>query len=77
MGREVYSGNITQDSWAEPDSRSRTVQFMDRRNNTNLPVIRSVILSIRYFVVRGGRVVSPRFLRHHLPSDGLFYDGVK
>ena len=77
MGREVYSGNITHDSWTEPDSRSRIVQYMGGHNNRNLPVIRSVILSIRYFVVCGGRVVSPRFLRHHLPSDGLFCDGVK
>ena len=75
MGRGVYSGNITQDSWTEPDSRPRIVQYMGRHKNKNLPVIRSVILSIRYFVVCGGRVVSPRFLRHHLPSDGLFVMG--
>jgi len=75
VGREVYSGNITQDSWTEPDPRPRIVQFVGRGNNSNLPVIRSVILSVRYFVVCGGRVVSPRFLRHYLPGNGLFLMG--
>ena len=43
--------------------------------SSNLPVIRGVILSVRDFVVCGGRVISPRFLRHNLPSNSLFHDG--
>jgi len=38
-------------------------------------VIRSVVLSVRDFIICGRRVVSPGFLWHYLPSDGLFREG--
>ena len=43
--------------------------------DSSLPVICSMILPVRNFVVCGGGVVSPGFLWHHLPGDSLFRGG--
>ena len=71
MCREVHCGNITQHPRTEPDSGRGIVEQRGLSIDSALPVICSMVFSVRDFIVCSGRVISPGFLRHYLSGNGL------
>jgi len=73
--RPINFRNIDQNLWSEPDPKtlSSPPQKKTIERASSWPVISSVILPIRNFIVCGRRIVCPCLLCHNLLRDSLLF----